>query len=298
MTAPKVLICMADNGQDPTECAVPWEHFTKEGFVVEFATENGTVPRADQLLVHGSLFKSVLGPKQAWTDTYHKMTQCDAFQHPHAWSAPGFSMDGYDAVVLPGGHDKPIKQYLESSSLHAHLKALWPRTHRSAPSPSPPEAQTEIATTQPEKKVVVGAICHGVLVLAFAGLLHDVETTTLPQWLEGLGQRIGALWGRGQYYRTYPDRWTFEDILRTVEDKAQYKRGPMGPGAFAHTDPKRTYVSARWPADAQLFAERIVEEVRANRQEWEKAQPAGAAAAPAAEAMAPAPTAAEGGKAA
>lgn len=56
----RVLICMANNGQDPTECAIPWKRFTEAGFTVEFATESGAVPAADPLLVKGSLFKSVL----------------------------------------------------------------------------------------------------------------------------------------------------------------------------------------------------------------------------------------------
>ncbi|KAH7106407.1 class I glutamine amidotransferase-like protein [Auriculariales sp. MPI-PUGE-AT-0066] len=252
---PRVLICMADNGQDPTECAVPWKYFLNAGFVVEFATEKGAVPSADQLLVKGSLFKSVLGPKQTWTDVYLQMTQSDTFKSPKSWSADGFSLLQYDLVLLPGGHDKPIKQYLESQTLHELLKQYWPLTRR-------------VSTDSSSYRRVVGAICHGVLVLAFAGLLQDVETTTLPQWLEGTAQTIGSLWGRGQYYRTYPERWTYEDVQRTQKDPAaQYKRGPIGPSAFAHTDPTYAYVSARWPGDADLFAERLIEEVRNARKE-------------------------------
>ncbi|KZW02820.1 class I glutamine amidotransferase-like protein [Exidia glandulosa HHB12029] len=254
----RILICMADNGQDPTECAIPWKRFTEAGYAVDFATENGAVPSADQLLVKGSLFKSVLGPKQAWTDMYHEMSSSPAFQAPHSWSANNFTFEPYAAVIFPGGHDKPIRQYLESPTLHALLQSYWPQTDR-------------FTNTKPRK--VVGAICHGVLVPAFAGLLHDVETTTLPQWLESLGQGIGSLWGRGQYYRTYPDRWTFEDVLKVVKDKAQYKKGPVAsPAPFAHTDPKRAYVSARWPGDAELFAQKVMEEIKAAQEETKKVQ--------------------------
>lgn len=192
------------------------------------------------------------------------MSDSPAFQAPKSWSADDFTLAPYAAVVCPGGHDKPIRQYLESPTLHAHLQAYWPHTLRPA---APP-------------RKVVGAICHGVLVLAFAGLLEDTETTTLPQWLEGLGSTIGALWGRGQYYRTYPDRWTFEDVLKVVKDKAQYKRGPVAsPAPFAHTDPNRAYVSARWPGDAELFAQRIIEEIKAAQEDARKTP-----AAPSAEA--------------
>ena len=272
--AGRVLICMADNGQDPTECAVPWKILTDAGFAVDFATEKGAIPSADQLLVKDSLFKMVLvranyhlgtscvltimlqGPKKTWTDIYHQMTDSAPFKNPNSWSADDFSFLPYDAVIFPGGHDKPIKSYLESDSLHAHLKQYWPLTKRASETSDPASGHRR----------VVGAICHGVLVPTFAGLLHDVETTTLPQWLEGTGQAIGALWGRGQYYRTY-DKWTWQGVVGALKDPSQYKKGPMGPGAFAHTDPTYAYVSARWPADAELFAQRIIEEVQTAKKE-------------------------------
>jgi putative intracellular protease/amidase len=254
--AGRVLICMADNGQDPTECAVPWKILTDAGFTVDFATEKGDVPSADQLLVKNSLFKMVLGPKQSWTDIYHQMTDSPPFKSPKSWSADDFSLLPYDAVIFPGGHDKPIRQYLESKSLHDHLKQYWPLTKRNS----------EPSDSNSGPRRVVGAICHGVLVPTFAGLLHDVETTTLPQWLEGTGQAIGALWGRGQYYRTY-DKWTWQGVVNALKDPSQYKKGPMGPGAFAHTDPTYAYVSARWPADAELFAQKIIEEVQVAKKE-------------------------------
>lgn len=75
---------------------------------------------------------------------------------------------------------------------------------------------------------VLGAICHGVLVLVNTtypptpnpeneGLcvLHDVETTTLPHWMEGVAWVASQAWRLGDYYRTYGDegRWCNKDVL-------------------------------------------------------------------------------------
>jgi len=243
---PRAVIFMADNGQDPSECALAWKGLKDAGFRIDVATEHGAVPTADTRLVAKSLFKAVLGPKEAWTKVYKDFEASYEFTHPLSWSALDFSTDSYDALILPGGHDKPIKQYLESETLHTHLSTFWPRTQRSAA----------------VKPGVVGAICHGVLVLAFAKLLHDVESTTLPQFMEGSAQGVASLWGLGHYYRTYPGKWTHEDVVGAMEKPEQYKRGPTSmSSSFVHVDPTYRYVSGRWPGDTEEFAQKIAEEV-------------------------------------
>jgi putative intracellular protease/amidase len=124
---------------------------------------------------------------------------------------------GADALLLPGGHAKPIRQYLESARLHAHLASFFPLTARAAPAPG---------------RKVVGAICHGVLALAFArgdggeSVLAGVESTTLPRWMEGAAWGCSQLWALGDYYRTYgPEgRWCADDVPRAG---ATYVCGPL-----------------------------------------------------------------------
>jgi putative intracellular protease/amidase len=113
-----------------------------------------------------------------------------------------------DIAILPGGHDKPIRQYLESKSLHEHLDRFLPYTARTC-------------RAQPK---VLGAICHGVLALAFAhcpanqSLLaeHGLQTTTLPMWMEGTAWVASQAWLKGSYYRTYIERggWCCGDVSR------------------------------------------------------------------------------------
>jgi putative intracellular protease/amidase len=114
----------------------------------------------------------------------------------------------------------------------------------------------------------VGAICHGVLVLARTkdpvtgkSILASRRTTCLLKYME-LAAYAATFWKLGRYYRTYDV--TVEDEVRAAldEPKAQFARGP-----FTLADPSKVrgestafvvqdgfYVSARWPGDASLFA--------------------------------------------
>ncbi|MBI0385388.1 thiamine biosynthesis protein ThiJ, partial [Streptomyces albiflaviniger] len=116
----------------------------------------------------------------------------------------------------------------------------------------------------------VGAICHGVLVLARTrdpdtgrGLLADRRTTCLPGYMERTAYYLTA-WRRGRYYRTYP-AYVQDEVVAALDDPAQFERGPIelrrrgtatdDTPAFVVRD--RNYLSARWPGDAYLFARRF-----------------------------------------
>ena len=117
----------------------------------------------------------------------------------------------------------------------------------------------------------VGAICHGVLVLARTtdpatgrSVLAGRRTTCLPKYMERSAY-LATGWRLGRYYRTYP-AYVEDEVKAALDDPArQFERGPVvlaargtasddGP-AFAVTD--GDYVSARWPGDAYLFARRF-----------------------------------------
>jgi putative intracellular protease/amidase len=240
----RVLMPLPDADFDPTETAVPWRMLTREGHEVVFATESGGAPpTADRRLLDGSLGK--LGPvaePRAW---YDEMAKAPAFVAPRAWSA--IVADEFDGLILPGGHAPGMRQYLGSSLLQEKVCAFW-RTGRP-----------------------VGAICHGVLVLARAhdpdtkkSVLAGARTTCLPKYMER-GAYLMTFWRLGKYYRTYPEY--VEDEVRGALDnpKGQFERGPLvvskrgserdDLGAFIVEDGR--YVSARWPGDAYLFARRF-----------------------------------------
>jgi putative intracellular protease/amidase len=117
------------------------------------------------------------------------MKQNDDFSHPISWTSPDFTLSTYDLVFLPGGHDKSVRQVIDSPIVQRALAEYFPQTKK------------------PSKKHVA-AICHGVLGISEATLengksvLHDATTTALPGMFEQ-----GIFWSTrlvlGDYYKTY-----------------------------------------------------------------------------------------------
>ena len=114
----------------------------------------------------------------------------------------------------------------------------------------------------------VGAICHGVLVLARTrdprsgqSVIADRRTTCLPEYVER-GTYYLTAWRLGRYYRTYP-AYVQDEVTAALNDPSQFIRGPRTqrrgtpPTTAPLRRPGRDYLSARWPGDAYLFAERF-----------------------------------------
>jgi putative intracellular protease/amidase len=117
----------------------------------------------------------------------------------------------------------------------------------------------------------VGAICHGVLLLARAhdpatgrSVLAGRATTCLPKYMERTAY-LATGWRLGRYYRTYP-AYVEDEVRACLDDPgAQFRRGPRtlsergtatdDTAAFVVQDGR--YLSARWPGDAYLFARRF-----------------------------------------
>jgi hypothetical protein len=126
----------------------------------------------------------------------------------------------------------------------------------------------------------VGAICHGVLVLARTrdaatgrSVLAGRPTTCLPKNMERLAC-LATAWRVGRYYRTYP-ACVQDEVEATLDDPgSQFQRGPLtltargtaagGRPAFAVAD--RNYLSARWPGDTYLFARRFCDLLQSTAQ--------------------------------
>ena len=231
----KVLIPLPDRDFDTTEVAVPWHHLRDQGHDVVFATEHGSVARCDPKLLTGVIFGK-LGADPEPIASYHELEQTPEFRSPITWDA--IAPADYGGLVLPGGHAKGMRQYLASPLLQRKVSEFW----------------------QLERPV--GAICHGVLVLARAGVLEDSQTTCLPKFMER-SAFLATAWRLGRYYRTYP-AYVEDEVKAALADPSQFERGPRGTKrgsaddhthAFVVEDGR--YVSARWPGDAYLFARRF-----------------------------------------
>ena len=224
---------------------MPWRLLTDAGHEVEFATEfGGAAPAADQRLLDGVLFGQ-LGAAPEAAAFYHRMTAAPQFQSPSAWGE--IDPAAFDGLILPGGHAPGMRQYLGSAVLSEKVLQFW-------------------ALGRP-----VGAICHGVLVLARTvdpatgrSVLAGRTTTCLPKYMERSAFLLTA-WRLGRYYRTYP-AYVQDEVVAALDTPAHFHRGPRvvshrgtatdDSPAFVVED--GSYVSARWPGDAYLFSKRFI----------------------------------------
>lgn len=240
----RVLVPLPDRDFDTTEVAVPWQLLTEAGHEVVFATEDGgSAPRCDPRLLTGVLFGR-LGAEPEPIAFYRRLEQDTRFSAPLSWRE--LDVRAFDGLLLPGGHAPGMRQYLGSTELQQRIAAFW-------------------ATGRP-----VAAICHGVLVLARStdpasgrSVLAGKRTTCLPKYMER-GGFLATAWRLGRYYRTYP-AYVQDEVTGVLNDAAQFQRGPRTLRRGTRTDHAHAfvvedgnYVSARWPGDSYLFAQRFI----------------------------------------
>ncbi|MCJ1448087.1 MAG: hypothetical protein MMC23_008600 [Stictis urceolatum] len=250
MTTPKILFLMADYGHDPTETALPYSAFKSAGFQITFATETGTSPKCDSKMLTG-LTQKLLGAPRAAIDAYNSMLEDAPIQAPLSWSSDGFSLDEYNLVFLPGGHDKGVRQVIDSAVVKRALGGYFEKC-------------------TPGGSKGVAAICHGVLILSECldgegrSVMRGCKTTTLPGPFE-----TGIYWGTraflGDYYKTYgPKSENCEDMVKKrLDDPKKQFKGSVQAGPFVVEDDKYNYVSGRYPADADLLAAKAIAMVKA-----------------------------------
>jgi putative intracellular protease/amidase len=199
--------------------------------------------------------QTFLGADKHVISLYNTMTENAAWQKPVAYDDASFSLEKFDLVFLPGGHDKDIRQLLDDSRAHELLVAYFPLTLRSS-----------------DEQKFCGAICHGVQLLAHSrdsngnSVLHDVETTALPDMFEGSVFNATRLF-LGDYYKTYgAGTENVAEIVRSsLANRAQFKSSNSMGSPFVVEDKKNRYWSGRWPGDAQLLANKLIEAIDASR---------------------------------
>jgi putative intracellular protease/amidase len=145
--------------------------------------------------------------------------------------------------MLPGGHDKGVKEYLESEVLQNHVVDFF------------------------DAKKPVGAICHGVVLAARSidpksnrTVIHEYKTTSLLKSQELLGFNLTRLWLKN-YYLTYPEITVEDEVKSVLFSQENFIKGPppllrdnhnkLGRGFFVRD---RNYLSARWPGDVYNFS--------------------------------------------
>ena len=273
-----VLIPIPDRDFDPTEVAVSWRVLARDGHRVVFATESGAPGIADDIMVTGRgldvwsalpvlgsipLVGLMLRANKDGRDAYREMLRSPEYQNPVCWARA--SLDGVDALLLPGGHRaRGMRSYIDSELLQRLVVDAFARG------------------------LVVAAICHGVLLAARSvdpstgrSVLYGRKTTALTWSMERLAwrlTRITRFWDP-DYYRTYTEETGHpggymsvqSEVTRALEDPTDFcdvirgspyawlKSSGMVRDTATDSRPAfvvddGSYVSARWPGDTHTFA--------------------------------------------
>src|ERR1700742_4524697 len=151
-----VLIPIPDRDFDPTEVAVSWQVLRANGHQVVFATESGAPGIADDIMVTGrgldiwsalpvvgaiTVVGRALRANKDARGAHREMLSSPEYQNPSSWAEA--TLDGIDGLLLPGGHRaRGMRSYIDSEALHRLVVDAFGRG------------------------LVVGAICHGVLLAA------------------------------------------------------------------------------------------------------------------------------------
>lgn len=238
-----VIIPIPSYGFDPTEVAIPWKILTQNNIKCSFSTPNGQIARADDLMLKGKnlgLWKPLLKARNDTIVAYHEMQQSQEFTKPIKYN--NLTGSDFDAIYLPGGHDKGVKEYLESKTLQRLIVDFF-------------NAQKPVT-----------AVCHGVLLVARSvnaktkqSVLYDYKTTSLLKSQELLAYQMTRLWLK-DYYLTYPETTVEDEVKSYLSNQENFITGPtplfrdsensLKRGFFVRD---RNFLSARWPGDIYKF---------------------------------------------
>jgi putative intracellular protease/amidase len=273
-----VLIPIPDTDFDPTEVAVSWQVLTARGHLVVFSTESGVQAVADDIMLTGRgldfwskvpglsrviVVGRILRASRDARAAYGRMLASPEYRQPAAWADT--DLEDVGGLLLPGGHRaRGMRSYIESDVLQRLVSEAFRR------------------------KMVVAAICHGVLLAARTvdpatgrSVLYGRKTTALTWELERRAWRISRVtrfWDP-DYYRTYVEKpgdpigymsvqaevtralqhpADFRDVAVGSTDWRLKKSGLMRDSASnarpAFVVDDGGYVSARWPGDTHTFA--------------------------------------------
>ena len=245
----KILIPLPNFDFDPTEASIPWKILTQHRHQVIFATIDGATAVADQRMISGKglgVFQDLRANAEARA-AYSEMIIDPNFLSPKKWHE--LQTSDFDAIILPGGHAPGMRPYLESEILQSLISLFF------------------------LENKIVGAICHGVVLVARSksastghSVLYQKKTTALPKWMELSAWAMTYLWLKN-YYRTY--KQTVQDeVVSLLARKTDYLRGPLSLIRDSKNNLKvgfivddGNYISARWPGDAHRFAEAILQKL-------------------------------------
>lgn len=231
----KILMPLPDYDFDPTEASIPWLACHDLGWTVEFSTEHGKIAQADPHKLKGPL-PGLLSASAAGKAAYRQMSQDSAYQTPIPYQ--DIDPESFQALILPGGDGLRMRQYLENPTLQEKVFQFW------------------------QNDILIGAICHGILVLARTinphnghSIIYGYKVTAPPKSVD-LFAFYADKWVVKHGYIMYP-KCVMDEVKQNLEHPEDLTKGPGFLTPYAISD--RNIVSARTYVDAEVFATRFTE---------------------------------------
>lgn len=273
-----ILVPLPRRDSDPTEVAVSWRVLRDAGHQLIFATPDGSTAESDPMMLSGEgldvwgfipglnklpLIGLALRAHKPARDAYYRLQKDLQFKKPLRYS--DLAARDFDALLLPGGHAKGMREYLESTQLQGVVADFF------------------------DANKPVAAVCHGVVLAARSlsrktgkSVLHGRKTTALTWKLEKSGWDLTRYFARfwdPDYYRTYTEasgeaqgyRSVQQEVTRALARPEDFLdvpadaphhfakasglfRDTLGDSGPAWVVRDGRYVSARWPGDVHTFA--------------------------------------------
>jgi protease I len=245
------IMAISNHDFDPSEVCITWKILKTNNINVKFASIDGKRGYADETILTGKglgIFKNILMAGNDAKEAYNELIKDPDFTKPIRYS--DIDVNDYNALILPGGHAKGVKPYLESEILQKKVIEF------------------------DQKNKIIAAICHGVIVAARSintetnkSFLYGKKTTSLLQIQELLAYFMTFIW-LGDYYRTYTMP-VEKEVKKCLKSKDDFIKGPFSikhdslknmNAGFAVVD--SNYISARWPGDVYNFGHAIVDKYK------------------------------------
>jgi putative intracellular protease/amidase len=178
----------------------------------------------------------LLSASQKARAAYREMIEDPAYQQPIPYERIDASR--YQGLLLPGGDALGVRQYLDSSLLRSKVLQFWQQSKH------------------------IGAICHGVLILARTiddqtgrSVLYGQKVTAPPKSLDRFGCLVDR-WFLKHGYIMY-SQCAAEEVRGCLQHPQDLLPGPSTFKPYVVRD--GMLITSRWYLDAELFAQRFVE---------------------------------------
>src|SRR5688500_574663 len=193
----RILVLLAEDGNDPGETAIPVEMLKDAGYEVVFATRSGRASKPDTLSMK-SPFLKLARPDAAGQADFKKMMASPEFKDPITFDE-ALRRDDFAGLMVPGGEGPGMLPFLDDPKAQAIVREFY------------------------AKDLPAAFLCHGGLLAARTidpktgkSVINGEKVTTIPKAAEKMGVPAFLLSGRPRVYGAFGGNWAADEMARAA----------------------------------------------------------------------------------